>query len=132
MQPMHSVDGRTVRRTCGPPVVQAARAGETMGEPMRDAEAAAALQLRQHDDHLTGGDEWVVMENRLRIEHARYNIGTHSICIPLQWRHRVDRFQFAARRHHIVALLAVALDVDPFVFVPILNHHDETGPALYL
>ena len=30
----------------------------------------------------------------------------------------------------VVALLAVALDLDPPVLVSVLDHHDQAGPAL--
>lgn len=52
MQPVHILDGRTVRGTRRSPVVETARVGQTMRQPMCNAEAAAALQLGEHNDHL--------------------------------------------------------------------------------
>lgn len=50
---MHAVYGRTVCGARWSPVVQRSRTGQTMGESMGDAEATAALQLGEHDNHLS-------------------------------------------------------------------------------
>lgn len=52
MQAVHILDGRTVCGAWWPPVVEATRVGQTMRQPMCNAEAAAALQLGEHNDHL--------------------------------------------------------------------------------
>lgn len=52
MQAVHILDGRTVCGSWWPPVVQATRVGQTMRQPMRNAKAAAALQLCEHNNHL--------------------------------------------------------------------------------
>ena len=49
---------------------------------------------------------------------------------PVQWRHSVHRAQLAPGGDDVVALLAVALDLDPPVLVPVLDHHHQAGPTL--
>lgn len=49
---------------------------------------------------------------------------------PLQWRDRVNGLELAPRGHHVVALLAIALDMNPLVLMPVLHHHNQTSPAL--
>jgi hypothetical protein len=49
--------------------------------------------------------------------------------VPVKRRDRVDGVQCSAGRDDVVALLAVALDVDPAVLVAVLDDHDESGPA---
>lgn len=52
MQTMHMLNGGHMNGASRSPIVQAARAGQPMRQAVRNAEATAALQLRQHDDHL--------------------------------------------------------------------------------
>ena len=47
------VQPRDVLRPLGAPVVEAGLQRHAVSQAVRDGEASAALQLRQHDDHLS-------------------------------------------------------------------------------
>ena len=49
--------------------------------------------------------------------------------LPVKRRHRVDGAQLAPGRNNIVALLAVAFDIDPLVLVSVFHHHHQPSPA---
>ena len=103
-------EGRQVLLAGRAPVVQPGLQRHAVGQPVRDTEPAAALQLRQHDDDLkqhyylplpcTSG--------------ARF-VSYHA----MEGRHRVHCAELAAGGHHVVTLLAVAA-----------NLHNSPVPAL--
>ena len=90
-----------------------------VSQAVRDREASAALQLGQHDDHLSSerqGQEVLIRSLYL--------------LLPVQGRDTVYSLELAPGGHHVVRLLAVAPDLYPLVWMSVLHHHHQPRPAL--
>jgi hypothetical protein len=103
-----------------PPIVQTYAVSKPVRQPVCNRETPAPLQLCQHNYHLP--------ETKGRKSfHVRLIKGKDFL--PVKRRHRVDSAQLTPCRNNIVALLAVAFDIDPLVLVSVLHHHYQTSPA---
>lgn len=72
VQSVHeSIDLRHVTGARRAPIVQARVETHPMGEPMRDGEAAGAIELGEHDDHLPAN-----VENIERLKIQRFKCST--------------------------------------------------------
>ena len=107
-----------VLRPLGPPVMEAGLQRHAVSQPVSDREASAALELGQHDDHLSAG------------QHEVMRLVFCVLYLPVQGRDTVHRLELAPGGHHVVRLLAVAPHLDPLVGMSVLHHHHQPRPAL--